>query len=78
MSDLFARHPDGIEAEFDDFLSSIQDQIDKLEKIRGENPIGLFSDRRVVERLKTSAEVLQLRSKALTNFIQEKTEVDNA
>ena len=78
MSDLFARHPDGTEAEFDDFLFSIQAEIDKLEKIRGENPLGLFSDRRVVERLKTSAEVLQLRSKGLIIFISEQTEVDNA
>ena len=78
MNNIYARHPDATEAEFDDFLFSIQAEIDKLEKIRGENPIGLFSDRRVVERLKTSAEVLQLRSKGLIIFISEKTEVQNA
>lgn len=78
MSDIYARHPDATEAEFDDFLFSIQAEVDKLEKIRSENPLGLFSDRRVVERLKRSAEVLSLRSKALIIFIREKTEVDNA
>ena len=78
MSNIYERHPDGVEQTLDEMLFDLQTLLDEFENLRSHHPIGFFGDRKCVEESKKIARALQRKSKGLIIFINQHNEVHNA
>ena len=74
-NEIYERHPDGVEQTLDEILFDLQEQLDRLEMLRSQHPIGMFADKKLVGELLKFAKSMQRKSKGLVIFINQSSEV---